>query len=96
MKTILALVIIGLALCAWAPWVKEEDARVAMERQYDASYREGKPLFSGACTLISLDNLHRGLFGYKATAHYNCEISGEGTTDMSYTFTGNVLGAPAQ
>ncbi len=67
-----------------------------MVRQFDASYREGKPLFGGACDLVSLDNLHKAAFGYKATAQYQCEISGTGSAEMTYLFTGNVLGAPAK
>ncbi len=97
MKTILLLVIIALGVCAWAPWVTPEMARANMEKQFDPGFRATKPLLSGgACTLVSLDGFHSVTFGYSATAAYDCEISGSGTTVLTYTFYGAVMGAPAK
>lgn len=97
MRTILLLVIITLGICAWAPWISPEIARANMEKQFDPGFRATKPLLSsGACTLTSLDGLHSVVFGYSATATYECEISGPGTNVLTYTFYGAVMGAPAK
>ncbi len=96
MKAIIVLALFAVAVFAWCPWVTEKDARTAIIRQFDTSFREKKTIYSGACTITNIENMHKVWFGYDATATYNCEITGEGKGVVTYTFYNGVLGVPTQ
>ena len=94
---ILAFVILLLALCFWAPWTSPESATANIQKVFTSDYRSSNSLYAGsACTLESLTTPVKVAFGYSATATWDCEISGAGSGDITYTFYGSVMGAPSK
>jgi hypothetical protein len=96
MKTILFLVLVTLAVCAWAPWMSPESTKLAIENQFSSEYRSTNPLFTGSCTLLAMGDITKEAFAYKTTVDYICDVSGEGTTSITHTFYGSVIGAPSK
>ncbi len=94
---ILAFVILLLAVCFWAPWASPEIATSNIQKVFTPAYRTSNPLYEGSvCTLDSLTLPTKVAFGYSAHATYECEISGPGEADITYTFYGSVIGAPSK
>lgn len=96
MKAIIILSLFALAVFAWCPWVNEKNAKEAIVRQFDTTFRDTKPIYSGACKLTSLTEMKKVWFGYDAKAKYDCEITGAGESVVTYTFYNGVLGVPTQ
>ncbi len=96
MKTILFLVLVILGFCAWAPWMSPIATTLAIQKQFSSEYRATNPLFTGECTLLEMGELQKEAFGYKTVVDYICEVSGEGTTSITHTFYGSVIGAPSK
>jgi hypothetical protein len=91
----IAFLIVGF--CAWAPWVTPEMAQTHIVGQFDTTSRAQNPLFDGSvCTLTSLTDIHKVAFGYDGHVVYDCEVSGHGESDVTYTFYGSVIGAPSK
>lgn len=96
MKAVIILCIFFLGVCAWCPWVNEQNSKEAIIRQFDTNFRDKKSIYAGACTLTKLEDMKKVWFGMDAKVEYDCEITGHGSGVVTYTFYNGVLGVPTQ
>ena len=75
-KFLITILILAVGTCAWAPWLKIDEAQSIM----DAKVYQLQQKYPTLCEIyVNKDSLHKVLFGYSEEVSYDCT-----KTDVTY------------
>ena len=98
MKTFIFIFLV-LALFAWCPWYKQEEATKALNQKV----AEIQSTTANLCPLyVKSETIHKTFFGYSEKIAYDCTMIDKtfgivkGEDDVLATFLGIVIGVPSK
>lgn len=95
MKAFFSLIVVGLIICAWCPWIDPAEAEQLI---YNRVYKSQSTLQNGCNLSIVPGSFEKVPFGYRQTVGYNCTFTNEfvtdGTNNVFLTFYKDVLNVP--
>lgn len=99
MKYLITLIIIGLIVCAWSPWLDAKETHQLINNKIYILQKK----YPNLCPIKVKENtIKKILFGYKEVLYYDCsEIDDEygvekSTNTIFVTFYGEIIGMPSK